>query len=209
MFVMLLGKDSFADAARFACNSYFVYELREQVYLKAGVLTVYLDGKEYPMREIGKEVCDVIGKLQYKDSDDFVTVKIIEFPPRSEYESRSLGVLSLTYSGKRIYDASICPVHDVNMELVERSILYGLPSSIPYTSTDLKTFPHADYPIFGGCVISEDSAPTRYVFLCSRCEEGFRVRCKQKANQAVEATPTAVTPAADAPGAPSAVVPHH
>lgn len=159
-------------------SRFFIYDLDQVPFVKVKVLNLYIledrDFEGLPDRVLKELEADM-------KADTEVTIRFLELPPESPYSKRELSILSIHRKGALIYDASICPVHSIQMQLEDRKISYGLLAGPgrKFYEMQAKLFPYADRVVSGGCVVTSDSRKTLPLFICSRCN-GAKHEYKEK-----------------------------
>ena len=96
-------------------------------------------------------------------------------------------LLRIEAEGRTLYDAAICEVHKVNMELKDFPIAYGRVWPRPdEPSPEWKhwSFPHApEYVYVGaGCIVEPDRPKTRKAYFCNQCMTAYEKWQKDKAS---------------------------
>lgn len=98
---------------------------------------------------------------------------------RSSYWSADL--VSISDGDQMIYDATICPVHRIQMKRHTVLISYGFPSFPKgYLEARKTRFPNANSMVLGGCTVGPHSDKHERTFRCERCIQ--EERAWEKAN---------------------------
>lgn len=95
-------------------------------------------------------------------------------------------LLRIEGDGRTLYDAAVCEVHKVNMQLKDFRIVYGpvWPPDEPSPEWKDWLFPHAPEYVYvwAGCIVEADRPKTRKAYFCNQCMTAYEKWKKDKAS---------------------------
>lgn len=84
-------------------------------------------------------------------------------------------IMAVDHDGIRIFDRSVCEVHQQKMERRDVRISYGYPSpgAFPDIKTEAERFPHYRDFVLGGCCVTSGMPQTERKFICGECKTAY------------------------------------